>query len=165
SEICFGTPFTRRYNYSHNHIGYRIELVSASLISGRWITSNDDNYRISCEPQIYHLKNGQAEAFSSVTSSFLGGVKGFAIFYINDGKFSNFIISWSVPTIGSPKYEILGHDLSDCFSKDDPSERRNMLHSVPNLDPPNYAPPAYSSYSSIPNRESGNRHSNNNPFR
>ncbi|CAG8723180.1 9943_t:CDS:2 [Funneliformis caledonium] len=51
-----------------------------------------------------------------------------------------------------------------CCSKDDPSERRNMLHSVPNLDPQNYAPPAYSFYSSIPNRESGNRHSNNNPF-
>ncbi|CAG8629637.1 2021_t:CDS:2 [Funneliformis mosseae] len=134
SEICFGTPFTRRYNNSHNHIGYRIELVSASLESGR--------------------------GFSSVTSSFLGGVKGFAIFYINDGSFSNFIISWSVPTIGSPKYEILGHDLSEYYNivlEHDPSERRNMLHSVPNLDPPNYAPPAYSSYSSIPYRESGNR--------
>ncbi|CAI2170753.1 13595_t:CDS:1 [Funneliformis geosporum] len=199
-----------------NNSGYEMELVAVSLESGRWITSNDNNYNISCEPQIYPLANGQGEAFSSVTSHFLGGVKGYAIFSMNDDILSNFIISWSVPTIGSPKYKISGISLSEnydivlerdlgntvyrvivesptsfwtlftiippfvilpccccaCFSND-PSERRKLLPSVPNLDAlPEYrdtvpnlddpyfdAPPAYSS---IPNRGPGNKYSNNN---
>ncbi|CAG8638427.1 10065_t:CDS:1 [Funneliformis mosseae] len=99
-----------------NNSGHDMEMVVASLESGRWITSNDNKYKISCEPQIYPLANGQAEAFSSVTSHFLGGVKGHAIFSMNDDISSNFVIFWSVPVIGSPTYDIYGLDLSDNYN-------------------------------------------------
>ncbi|CAG8613132.1 12725_t:CDS:2 [Funneliformis caledonium] len=169
-----------------NNSGHDMEMVVASLESGRWITSNDNKYKISCEPQIYPLENGQAEAFSSVTSHFLGGVKGHAIFSMNDDISSNFVIFWSVPVIGSPTYDIYGLDLSDNYNiflendlgTNDPSEKRNR-DNVPNLDaPPEYrdtspsvpifnnpnfdAPP---SYSSIPNRGPGNKYSITHPIK
>ncbi|CAI2174695.1 4099_t:CDS:2, partial [Funneliformis geosporum] len=120
-----------------NRSRYRIELISASL------------------------ESGHAEAYSSVTSRFLGGVKGFALYYMNDDTFTSFVISWSVPTIGSPIYEIHGPYLTEKYIITLESDYDNtvfrvivtqkiyplilpkeeLLSSNPNLDAPNYAPP------------------------
>ncbi|CAG8485464.1 12100_t:CDS:1 [Funneliformis mosseae] len=93
-----------------NKCGFNINLLEMNLNSGRWITQDDhQNLDISCEPQTLPLANGQSEIFSSITSGFLGGVKGSAQFLIDDNITSTeFSISWEVPLIGSPKYELEG---------------------------------------------------------
>ncbi|RIA86945.1 hypothetical protein C1645_778420 [Glomus cerebriforme] len=89
----------------NNKSGYNMSLSTINLEDGRWVTSKDDDdgyIEINCEP--HSLLNGESEAMSSVTSHFLGGVKGYVIFTMDDDISSNFIISWEVPTIGSPGY-------------------------------------------------------------
>src|SRR2546421_327488 len=73
----------------NNKSGHTIFFDGASLESGRWVTSGDDiDIGINCEPPINPLKDGKSEAFSAVTSHFLGGVKGFASFSMDDDTLS-----------------------------------------------------------------------------
>nr|CAG8563848.1 9092_t:CDS:2 [Entrophospora candida] len=86
-----------------NHVNKNMWLHPC-LEDGRWVTQYDydGNININCTP--HSLINGQSEAISSVSSHFLGGIKGYLFFEIGDANSSNFLISWDVPTIGSPVY-------------------------------------------------------------
>ncbi|CAJ0912744.1 9462_t:CDS:2 [Entrophospora sp. SA101] len=91
-----------------NNTGYNITLAASSLEDGRWVTQYDydGNIDINCMP--HSLIDGQSEAISSVSSHFLGGIKGYLFFEIEDANSSNFLISWNVPIIGSPVYSSYG---------------------------------------------------------
>ena len=91
----------------NNKSGYNIRLVSAILKDGRWVTSNDNPYGIDCSPWT-NLANGGSEVFSSITSHFLGGISGYALFLIDDKAFTTFAVKWKAPTIGSKKYYVDG---------------------------------------------------------
>ncbi|GES99096.1 hypothetical protein GLOIN_2v1548905 [Rhizophagus clarus] len=85
-----------------NNSGYNLTLETVDLEDGRWITT-DDYERIidvNCEP--HSILNGESEAISSVTSHFFGGIMGFVTFTMDDDISSQFVISWDVPTVGSP---------------------------------------------------------------
>jgi hypothetical protein len=87
-----------------NKSGYNLTLETVNLEDGRWITMNDYGQiiDINCEP--HSILNGESEAISSVTSHFLGGILGLVTFTMDDDISSKIIISWDVPTIGSPGY-------------------------------------------------------------
>ncbi|CAJ0832995.1 13920_t:CDS:2 [Entrophospora sp. SA101] len=106
--------------------GYKITLTVSSLEDGRWVTQYDydGNININCIP--HSLINGQSEAISSVSSHFLGGIKGYLFFEIGDANSSNFLISWDVPTIGSPVYS------SDGLSEEKIEEYVHFMDSVNN---------------------------------
>ncbi|CAG8502803.1 5315_t:CDS:1 [Funneliformis caledonium] len=92
-----------------NKSGYNITHLPVTLEDGRFVKHDDhENIDINCEPQTEPLVNDQTETFSSITSRVFGGVKGIAIFTINDGGSSTFALFWNVPTIGPPIYEIEG---------------------------------------------------------
>ncbi|CAB4485877.1 hypothetical protein RhiirA5_405827 [Rhizophagus irregularis] len=85
-------------------------LEVENLEDGRWLTQEDyvhyvgaNSTNINCQPR--NLTDNENETISSVTSHFLGGVKGFASFLIHDDMTSKLNISWEVPTIGTPQYE------------------------------------------------------------
>ncbi|CAJ0750026.1 22932_t:CDS:2 [Entrophospora sp. SA101] len=109
-----------------NKTGYKITLTVSSLEDGRWVTQYDydGNININCIP--HSLINGQSEAISSVSSHFLGGIKGYLFFEIGDANSSNFLISWDVPTIGSPVYS------SDGLSEEKIEEYVHFMDSVNN---------------------------------
>lgn len=87
-----------------NKSGYNLTLETVNLEDGRWITMEDYGrvIDVNCEP--HSILNGESEAISTVTSHFLGGVLGFVIFTMDDDISSKFVVSWDVPTIGSPGY-------------------------------------------------------------
>lgn len=93
--------------FLNNKSGYNMSLVANNLEDGRWLTSKDyivdNSVNIKCEP--HSLSENESETISSVTSHFLGGVKGYVSFKIADNLKSEFTISWKVPTIGPPLYE------------------------------------------------------------
>lgn len=100
-----------------NKSGYNMALDIINLEDGRWVTSDDyDGIDINCEP--HSLLNDESEAISSVTSHFLGGISSTVFFTIDDDISSSFVISWKVPTIGSPKYliEFLGESSRDKYN-------------------------------------------------
>jgi len=70
-----------------------MSLVGVSLEDGRWVTSDDSgDIDIDCRPQT-RLANGEIEGFSSVTSHFLGGIRGYAAFSLDDNAFTFFTIT------------------------------------------------------------------------
>nr|CAG8472912.1 6745_t:CDS:2 [Entrophospora candida] len=91
-----------------NNTGYNITLAASSLEDGRWVTQYDYDGDIDIDCMPHSLLGGQSEAISSVSSHFLGGIKGYLFFEINDANSSNFLISWNVPIIGSPVYSSYG---------------------------------------------------------
>jgi hypothetical protein len=91
-----------------NNSGYNMTLEVVNLEDGRWLKSedygvNNNNISINCEPR--PLPDNDSETISSVTSHFLGGIKGYVSFNIHDNITSKFTVSWKVPTVGSPQYE------------------------------------------------------------
>ncbi|CAG8466676.1 2614_t:CDS:2 [Paraglomus occultum] len=92
-----------------NKSGYNVSLVVASLEDGRWVTSDDSgDVDIDCSPRTGRLANGELEVLSSVTSHFLGGIRGYATFRLDDDAFNVFTIYWDAPLIGSNGYGITG---------------------------------------------------------
>src|SRR5439155_8068509 len=85
-----------------NNSGYNMNLGFASLEDGRWVTSDDSgDVDIDCSPRIERLANGESLVLSSVTSHFLGGIRGYAKFSLDDDFDTTFTIHWDVPLIGS----------------------------------------------------------------
>ncbi|CAG8649399.1 5004_t:CDS:2, partial [Paraglomus brasilianum] len=92
----------------NNKSGYNIRLVVSSLEDGRWVTSDDSgDIDIDCSPRT-DLANGESEVFSSVTSHFLGGISGYALFIIDDKAFTTFAVKWKAPTIGPNEHYVSG---------------------------------------------------------
>src|SRR5205814_1859369 len=69
-----------------NNSGYNMTLPAQNLEEGRWITSKDydgdSSININCHPR--SLIVNESETISSVSSRFLGGVKGYVSFNIHD---------------------------------------------------------------------------------
>src|SRR6266480_4824879 len=103
-----------------NDSGYNMTLVAKNLEDGRWITSDDygggNGININCQPR--SLLVNESETISSVSSHFFGGVKGYVSYNIHDNMTSKFTISWKVPTIGSPQYDLNGLSSHDYEVKD-----------------------------------------------
>jgi len=92
----------------NNKSGYNIRLVVSSLEDGRWVTSDDSgDIDVDCSPRT-DLANGESEVFSSVTSHFLGGIRGYATFIINDEVSTTFTIDWMAPLIGPNEHYVSG---------------------------------------------------------
>ncbi|CAI2167320.1 19774_t:CDS:2 [Funneliformis geosporum] len=93
-----------------NKSGFNIKPLSNNLNKGRWIKHDDhQNIDINCDPPTEPIANGQFVSFSSITSHFFGGVEGVAYFIIDDNiTNTKFSISWDVPLIGPPDYELDG---------------------------------------------------------
>src|SRR6266540_1769536 len=89
-----------------NNSGYNMTLSNVNIEDGRWVTSKDydKSINVKCDPSNGTIVPGQSEVFASVTSHFLGGLKGYVSFTIHDKISSNFTISWDVGTLRSPKY-------------------------------------------------------------
>jgi len=106
-----------------NKSGYNMTL-NGFLEDGNWLTPQKyKNINRDCGPQASNLETNQSVILSSVTSHFLGGLKGYATFTIDDKASSTFIIAWKVPTIGSPNYSI------DLSSKDkDIKKKYDLTH-------------------------------------
>ncbi|CAG8507552.1 5556_t:CDS:1 [Funneliformis mosseae] len=91
-----------------NKSGYNMTHI-IKLEDGCYVRHDDhENLDINCEPQTEPLANGQNETFSCITSHRFGGLKGIATYIIDDSGSSTFILSWSIPTIGDPNYDIEG---------------------------------------------------------
>src|SRR6185312_6439337 len=63
---------------------------------------------IDCSPRTDVLANGESEVFSSVTNRFLGGVRGYATFMMNDNASTSFTIYWDTPLIGFHGHYVIG---------------------------------------------------------
>src|SRR5437763_111693 len=125
SQLCCSQLAHRVSNDNHsrsasivltNNSGYNMTLVAQNLEEGRWITSKDygggNSININCQPRSLLLVY-ESETISSVSSRFLGGVKGHVSYKIHDNMTSKFIISWNVPLIGSPQYDLSGLSNND----------------------------------------------------
>ncbi|CAG8466597.1 2610_t:CDS:1, partial [Paraglomus occultum] len=92
-----------------NKSSYNVRLVVASLEDGRWVTSDDSgDVDIDCSPRTKRFANDELEVLSSVTSHFLGGIRGYATFHLDDDASTNFTIYWDAPLLGDNSYGITG---------------------------------------------------------